>query len=104
MSDNAHNMLLQWLQLEDVGMIDENDEGEVCNDEGEVCNDEGEVCNDEGEVCNDEGEVCNDEGEVCNDEGEVCNDADISENPMDKGQVLSEVLPCWKRCMHMVPD
>ena len=29
-SDNAHNMLLQWFQL-DVGMIDENDGGEVCD-------------------------------------------------------------------------
>ena len=29
-SDNTHNMLLQWLQL-DVGMIDENDGGEVCD-------------------------------------------------------------------------
>ena len=81
MSDNARYMLLQWFQLEDVGMIDENDEGEVCNYEGEVCNDEGEVCNDEGEVCNDEGEVCN----------------DISENPMDKAQVLSEVLPLLEK-------
>ena len=54
MSDNAHhNMLLQWLQLEDVGMIDENDEGEVCND--------------------------------------------ISENLMDKAQVLSEVLPLLEK-------
>ena len=62
MSDDARNMVLQWLQLEDVGMIDENDEGEVCNDEGEVCN-----------------------------------DADVSENPMDKAQVLSEVLPLLKK-------
>lgn len=32
MSDNAHNMLLQWLHLEEIGMIDENDEDEVSND------------------------------------------------------------------------
>ena len=55
MSDDARNMLLQWLQLEDVGMINENDEGEVCND------------------------------------------ADVSENPMDKAQVLSEVLPLLEK-------
>ena len=54
-NDKAHDMLLQWLHLVDTGMIDENDEGEVCND------------------------------------------TDVSENPMDKAQVLSEVLPLLEK-------
>eukprot|EP00731_Ephydatia_muelleri_P037465 Em0478g1a len=54
-SDNAYNMLLQWLHLEDEGMIDENDESEVCTD------------------------------------------ADVSESPMDKAQLLSEVLPLLEK-------
>ena len=32
-----------------------------------------------------------------NDYGEVCNDADIYENPMDKAQVLSKVLPLLEK-------
>eukprot|EP00731_Ephydatia_muelleri_P019478 Em0012g303a len=54
-SDNACNMLLQWLHLEDEGMIDEMDESEECTD------------------------------------------ADVSESPMDKAQLLSEVLPLLEK-------
>ncbi|KAL5487000.1 hypothetical protein EMCRGX_G019552 [Ephydatia muelleri] len=54
-SDNACNMLLQWLHLEDEGMIDEKDESEECTD------------------------------------------ADVSESPMDKAQLLSEVLPLLEK-------